>query len=100
MISLKCGMLKIFQARFSSIRTKNFQMYKLGFEEAEDSEIMLPTFVGSCRKHGSFRKNISFCFIDYMKSFDCVDHNKLWKILKEMGVPDHLICLLKNLYTG
>ena len=51
-------------------------------------------------KTREFQKNIYFCFIDYAKAFDCVDHNKLWKILKEMGIPDHLICLLKNLYAG
>ena len=51
-------------------------------------------------KAREFQKNIYFCFIDYAKAFDCVDHNKLWKILKEMGIPDHLICLLRNLYTG
>ena len=51
-------------------------------------------------KARKFQKNIYFCFIDYAKAFDCVDHNKLWKILKEMGIPDHLICLLRNLYTG
>ena len=52
------------------------------------------------RKTREFQKNIYFCFIDYAKAFDCVDHNKLWKILKEMGIPDHLTCLLRNLYTG
>ena len=77
MLSRKCGMLKILQTRLSSTRTKNFQMYKLSFQEAEDSEIKLPTFIGSCKIHGSFRKNIFFCFIDYMKTFDCMDHNKL-----------------------
>ena len=51
-------------------------------------------------KAKEFQKNIYFCFIDYAKAFDCVDHNKLWKILKEMGIPDHLICLLRNLYAG
>ena len=51
-------------------------------------------------KAREFQKNIYFCFIDYAKTFDCVDHNKLWKILKEMGIPDHLICLLRNLYAG
>ena len=51
-------------------------------------------------KAGEFQKNIYFCFIDYTKSFDCVDHNKLWKILKEVGIPDHLTCLLRNLYAG
>ena len=52
------------------------------------------------KKAREFQKNINFCFIDYAKSFDCMDHNRLWKILKEMGIPDHLICLLRNLYTG
>ena len=59
----------------------------------------MPTFVGSSKKQ-EFQKNICFCFIDYAKVFDCMDHNKLWKILKEMGIPDHLTCLLRNLYTG
>ena len=60
-------------------------MYKLGLEKAEEPEIKLPTFVGSQRKQGNSRKNIYFRFIDYVKAFDCVDHNKLWKILKEIG---------------
>ena len=59
----------------------------------------MPTFVGLSKKQ-EFQKNIYFCFIDYAKAFDCVDHNKLWNILKEMGLPDHLICLLRNLYAG
>ena len=76
-------------------------MYKLGFEEAEEPEIKLPTFAGSWRKQGRFQKHIYyFYFMDYIKAFDCVDHNKLWKILKDMRVPDHLTCLLKNLYAG
>ena len=78
----------------------NFQMFKLVIEKAEESEIKLPTSAGSWIKQESCRKNIYFCFIDYAKAFDCVDHNKLWKILKEMGIPDHLICLLRNLYAG
>ena len=77
----------------------NFQMFKLVSEKAEESEIKLPTSAGSSKKQ-EFQKNIYFCFIDYAKAFDCVDHNKLWKILKEMGIPDHLICLLRNLYAG
>ena len=77
----------------------NFQMFKLDLEKAEKSEIKLPTTVGSSKKQ-EFQKNIYFCFIDFAKAFDCVDHNKLWKILKEMGIPDHLTCLLRNLYTG
>ena len=75
-------------------------MFKLVLEKAEDPEIKLATFTGSSKKQESSRKNIYFCFIDYAKAFDYVDHNKLWKILKEMGIPDHLICLLRNLYTG
>ena len=60
----------------------------------------MPTSAGSSKKQESSRKNIYFYFIDYAKAFDCVDHNKLWKILKEMGIPDHLTCLLRNLYAG
>ena len=74
-------------------------MFKLVLEKAEEPEIKLPTSVGSLKKQ-EFQKNIYFCFIDYVKTFDCVDHNKLWKILKEMGIPDHLTCLLRNLYAG
>ena len=81
--------------------TMNFQMFKLVLEKAEEPEIKLPTPAGSLKKQGSSRKkNIYFCFIDYAKAFDCVDHNKLWKILKEMGIPDRLTCLLRNLYGG
>ena len=75
-------------------------MFKLDLEKAEEPEIKLPTFTGSLKKQESSRKNIYFCFIDYAKAFDCVDHDKLWKILKEMGIPDHLTCLLRNLYAG
>jgi len=67
----------------------NFQMFKLDLEKAEESEIKLPTSVGSLRKQ-EFWKNIYFCLIDYTKAFDCVDHNKLWKILQEVGIPNHL----------
>ena len=69
-------------------------------EKAEEPEIKLPTSTGSSKKQENSRKNIYFCFIDYVKAFDCVDHNKLWKILKEMGIPYHLTCLLRNLYAG
>ena len=78
----------------------NFQMFKLVLEKAEEQEIKLQTSAGSSKKQESSRKNIYFCFIDYAKVFNCVDHNKLWKILKEMGIPDHLTCLLRNLYAG
>ena len=80
--------------------TVNFLMFKLVLEKAEEPEIKLPTSAGSSKKQESSRKNIYFCFIDYAKVFNCVDHNKLWKILKEMGIPDHLTCLLRNLYAG
>ena len=73
---------------------------QVGLEKAEESEIKLPTSTGSWKKQESSRKNIYFCFINYAKAFDCVDHNTLWKILKEMGIPDHLTCLLRNLYAG
>ena len=78
----------------------NFQMFKLYLEKAEEPEIKMPTSIGSSKKTREYQKNIHFCFIDYAKAFDSVDHNKLWKILQEMGTPDHLTCLLRNLYTG
>ena len=78
----------------------NFLMFKLVLEKAEEPEIKLPTSAGSWKKQRGFQKNIYFCFIDYAKAFDCVDQNKLWKILKEMRIPDHLTCLLGNLYAG
>ena len=77
----------------------NFQMFKLDLEKAEEPEIKLPTSTGSSKKQ-EFQKNIYICFVDYAKPFDCVDHNKLWKILKEMVIPDHLTCLLRNLFAG
>ena len=72
-------------------------MFKLVLEKAEEPEIKLPTSAGSWKKQRGPEKHL-FCFIDYAKAFDCVDHNKLWKILKAMGIPDHLTCLLRNLY--
>ena len=78
----------------------NFQTFKLILEKAEEPEIKLPTSSWSSKKEESSRKNIYLCFIDYAKAFDYVDHNKPGKILKEMGIPDHLTCLLRNLYAG
>ena len=75
-------------------------MFKLVLEKAEEPEIKLPTSVGSWKKQENSKENIYFCFIDEAKACDCVDHNKLWKILEEMGVPDLLSCLLRKLYTG
>ena len=78
--------------------TKNFQMNKLYLAKAEEPEIKLPTLFGSQKKTRKFQKNISF--IDYMNSFICEGHNKLWKILEEMKISDHLTDLLRNLYAG
>ena len=75
-------------------------MFKLVLERAEEPEIKLPTSAGSSKKASEFQKNIYFCFIDYAKVFDYVGHNILWKILQEMGIPDHLTGLLRNLYAG
>ena len=75
-----------------------FQMFKLDLEKAEEPEIKLPTSAGLSKKQEC--QNIYFCFIDYTKAFDYVDLNKLWKILQETGIPDHFICLLRNLYAG
>ena len=74
-------------------------MLKMVLEKAEEPDIKLPTSAGSSKKAGEFQKNIYFCFIDYAKAFDCVDHNKLCKILKEMGIPDHLTCLLRQVQS-
>ena len=78
----------------------NFQMFKLVLEKAEEPEIKLPHPLD----HGKSKRvpeiNIYFCFTDYVKGFDCVDHNKRWKILKEVGIPNHLTCLLRKLYAG
>ena len=74
-------------------------MFELVLEKAEEPEIKMPTSFGSLKKTREFQKNIFFCFIDYAKTFDCVDHTN-WKILREMGIPDHLTCLLRNIYAG
>ena len=92
--------LKFSKPGFSNTWTLNFQMFKLVLEKPEEPEIKLPTSTSQwiIKKAREFQKNIYFCFIDYAKAFDCVDHNKLWKI-EEMEIPDHLSCLLKNLYA-
>ena len=78
----------------------NFQMFKLVLEQAEEPEIKLPTSDGSSKKQESSRKTSIPALLTMPKPFDCVDHNKLWKILKEIGIPDYLTCLLRNLYAG
>ena len=84
---------------FNSMWTVNFQMFNLDLEKAEKLEIKLPTFVGSSKKRESSRKTSTYALLTMPKPLT-VDHNKLWKILKEMGIPDHLTCLLRNLYGG
>ena len=84
---------------FTNKQSVNFQIFKLDLEKAEEPEIKLATSIGLSKKQ-EFQKNIYFCFTDYAKAFDCVDNNKLWEILKEMGIPDHLTCLLRSLYAG
>ena len=78
----------------------NFQMSKLVLEKAEEQRDQIANIYWIIEKARKFPKSIYFCFIDYAQTFDCVDHNKLWKILKEMVIPDHLTCLLRNLYAG
>ena len=90
-------MIKILQVRLQQY--VNFQMFKLDLEKAEEPEIKLPASAGALKKQESSRET-SISAIDYTKAFDYVGHNKLWKILKEMRIPDHLTCLLRNLYAG
>ena len=92
-------MLKILQARLQQHVNSELADVQAGFRKGR-GEIKLPTSAVSLKKQESSIKNICFFLIDYTKAFDYVDHNKLWKILKEMGIPDHLICLLRNLYAG
>ena len=93
-------MFKILQARLQQYANCELPDVQAVFRKGKEPEIKLPTSAGSSKKQESFRKNIYFCFIDYAKAFECVDHNKPWKILKEIGIPDHLICLLRNLCAG
>ena len=91
-------MLKILQARLQQY--VNFQMFKRDLEKATGTRDQTANMCWIIEKPREFQKNIYFCFIDCTKAFDCVDHNKLWKILTEMGIPDHVTCLLRNLYAG
>ena len=83
-------MLKILQARLQQYVNCELPDVQAGLEKVEKPEIKLPTLAGSSKTQESSKKNIYFCFSDYAKAFDCVDHNKLWTILREMGIPDHL----------
>ena len=78
----------------------NRELVQAGFRKGRGTRDQIANIRRTIKKAREFQNNIYFCFIDYAKDFDCVDHNKLWKILKEMGIPDHLTCLLRNLYAG
>ena len=92
-------MLKILQARLQQYMNWEFLDIQAGFRKGSGAKDKIANIHWIIEKAKEFQKNIYFCFIDYTKAFDSVDHNKLWKILQEMGIPDHLICLLRNLYV-
>ena len=93
-------MFKILQARLQQYVNCEHPNVQGGFSKGRGTRDQIANFRWIIKKAREFQKNIYFCFIDYAKAFDCVDHNKLWKILKEMKIPDHLTCLLRNLYAG
>ena len=92
--------LKILQARLQQYVNCELPDVQAGFRKGRGTRDQIPNIHWIIKKAREFQKNIYFCFIDYAKAFDCVDHKKLWKILKEIGIPDHLTCLLRNLYAG
>jgi len=93
-------MLKILEARLQQYVNRELPDVQAGFRKGRGTRVQIANIHWIIEKAREFQKNIYFCFIDYVKAFDCVDHHKLWKILKEMGIPDHLICLLSNLYAS
>ena len=93
-------MLKFLQARLQQYVNRELPDVQAGFRKGRGTRDQNANIHWIIKKAREFQKDIYFCFIDYAKAFDCVDHNKLWKILKEMGIPDHLTCLLRNLYAG
>ena len=94
------AILKILQARLQQYMNRELPDVQAGFRKGRGTRDQVSNICWIMEKAREFQKNIYFCFIDYAKAFDCVDHNKPWKILKEMGIPDHLTCLLRNLYAG
>ena len=92
--------LKTLQARLQQYVKRELPDVQAGFRKGRGTRDKLPTSSGLSKKQESSRKSIYFCFIDYAKAFNSVDTNKLWKMLQEMGIPDHLTCLLRNLYAG
>ena len=93
-------MFKILQARLQQYMNCELPDVQTGFRRGRGTRDLIANIRWIIEKAREFQKNIYFCFIDYAKAFDCVDHSKLWKSLKEMGIPDHLSCLLRNLYAG
>ena len=93
-------MLKILQAMLQQYVNRELPDVQAGFRKGRGTRDQIANICWIIEKEREFQKDIYFCFIDYAKAFDCVDHNKLWKILREMGIPDHLTCLLRNLYAG
>ena len=93
-------MLKILQARLQQYVNHELTDVQTGFRKSRGTRDQIANIHWIIEKSGEFQKNIYFCFIDYAKAFDCVDHNKLWKFLKEMGIPEYLTCFLRNLYAG
>ena len=93
-------MFKILQARLQQYVNRELSDVQTGFRKRRGTRDQIANIRWIMEKAREFQKNIYFCFIDCAKIYDCVDHNKLWKILKEMGIPDHLICHLRNLYAG
>ena len=92
--------LKILQAKFQQYVNQELPDIQTGFRKGRGTRDQIASICWIIEKAREFHKNIYFCFIEYTETFDCVDHNKLWKILQEMGIPDHLTCLLRNLYAG
>ena len=93
-------MLKILQTRLQQHVNHELPGVQAGFRKGRGTRDQIVNICWMMEKAREFQKNIYFCFIDYAKAFDCVDHNELWKILHEIGIPDHLTCLLRNIYAG
>ena len=93
-------MLKILQARLQQYMNLELPDVQAGFRKGRGTRVQIASISWVRVKAKEFQENLYFCFIDYAKAFDCVDHSKLWKILQELEIPDHLTCLLRNLYTG
>ena len=93
-------MLKILQVSLQQYANHELPYVQVGFRKGKGTRDQIANICWIIKKAGDLQRNIYFCFIDYAKGFDCVDHNKPWKILQEIGIPDHLTCLLRNLYAG